>query len=340
MTFATYFFAIETVAGNGANGYTGDGGSATVEGLNHPDGLAYDSAGNLYVADSWDYRIRKVDTTGAMTTFAGTTAGFLGDPGPASTAQFNGLGGMVVDSAGNVYVSDVNNSRVRKIDTAGIVSTVAGNGTATWSGDGFATGVSLYAPAGLALDTAGNLYVADYWNGCIRKVAGGVMTTVAGTGGSLGYSGDGGPATSALLGAVADVTFDSAGNCYIADNTNSCIRKVDAATQFISTVAGTGTAGFSGDGGPATSAQLNEPWGVTVDSAGNVYIADYGNNRIRRVDAATGIITTVAGNGSPGYSGNSGSALSAQISAPRKVIVHAGFLLVTEENNGVVRRVP
>ena len=224
---------------------------------------------------------------------------------------------MAVDASGNLYIADTGNNRIRKVSATGIITTVAGNGSAGYSGDGGpATSAQLDGPEGVAVDGSGNLYIADTCNNRIRKVsATGIITTVAGNG-SAGYSGDGGPATSAQLSLPAGVAVDGSGNLYIADSGNNRIRKVSA-TGIITTVAGNGSPGYSGDGGPATSAQLNQPAGVAVDASGNLYIADSSNNRIRKV-SATGIITTVAGNGFDGYSGDGGPATSAATQlAPR-----------------------
>jgi sugar lactone lactonase YvrE len=217
------------------------------------------------------------------------TPGFSGDNGPATSAQLYGPDGIAVDSAGNLYIADSVNNRIRKVSN-GIITTVAGNGTAGFSGDnGPATSAQLYSPSGLAVDSAGNLYFADGANYRIREVSNGVITTVTGNG-TPGHSGDNGPAANATINGFF-VTVDSAGNLYIGDNNNHRVRKVSGGT--ITTVAGTGTPGFGGDNGPATSANLAFPAGVAVDPAGNLYIADVGNYRIRMV--SNGVITTVAG---------------------------------------------
>jgi len=301
---------ITTLAGNGTPGFTGDNGPATSAQLNSPNGVAVDSAGNVYISDFGNNRIRKV-TNGIITTVAGNgTPGYSGDNGPATSAQLNSPNGVAVDSAANVYTSDSGNSRIRKV-AGGVITTVAGNGTAGFSGDnGPATGAELNEPVGVASDTSGNLYISDknrYSDyGLVRKVSNGIITTVAGNG-TCCFSGDNGPATSAQIAVPYDVTVDSAGNLYIADGNNNRIRKVSN-NGIITTVAGNGTPGFSGDNGPATSAELNGPDGVAVDSAGNLYIADEGNYRIRKV--SNGVITTVAGNGTRGFSGDNGPATS------------------------------
>ena len=228
-----------------------------------------DAAGNLFIADGSNNRIRKVDPAGTISTVAGTGVGggfgFSGDGGPATGAQLNAPFGVFVDAAGNLFIADVGNHRIRKVDPAGTISTVAGTGVGGFSGfsgdGGPATEAQLHFPAGVFVDAAGNLFIADASNHRIRKMdPAGTISTVAGTG-VEGFSGDGGPATEAQLHFPAGVFVDAAGNLFIADASNHRIRKVDPAGT-ISTVAGTGTAGFSGDGGPATGAQLNGPSGV------------------------------------------------------------------------------
>jgi uncharacterized protein (TIGR03437 family) len=241
-------------------------------------GVAVDVAGNLYIADSFNNRIRRV-SNGVITTVAGNgQAGFIGDNGPATSAKLDGPQGVAVDSAGNIYIADTNNNRIRKVSN-GVITTVAGNGSLFFSGDnGPATNAQLKGPLGVAVDPAGNIYIADSVNNRIRRVSNGVITTFAGNGG-LGFSGDNGPATSAQLSGTGGVAADSGGNVYIADVNNFRVRRV--ANGVITTVAGNGTGGFSGDNGLATNAALNQPNGVAVDLAGNVYVADTGNNRIR-----------------------------------------------------------
>ena len=275
---------ISTVAGTGTDGYSGDGGAATAARLNSPSGVAVDGAGNLYIADTGNSRIRKVDSSGNISTVAGTgTDGYSGDGAAATAARLNSPSGVAVDGAGNLYIADTGNSRIRKVDSSGNISTVAGTGTRGFSGDGAAaTAAQLRNPQGVALDGAGNLYIADRFNHRIRKVdSSGNISTVAGSA-TRGFSGDGAAATSAGLWGPWDVAVDGSGNLYIADRFNQRIRKVDSA-GVITTVAGTGTRSFGGDGSAATAAQLNGPRGVALDGAGNLYIADTNNNRIRKV---------------------------------------------------------
>ncbi|MBZ5630101.1 MAG: hypothetical protein LAO06_14675, partial [Acidobacteriia bacterium] len=312
---------IGTVAGTGTEGYSGDNGPATSAELDLPYGVAVDSAGNLFIADTGNSRIRKVDAGGTITTVAGNgTAGYGGNGGPATSAELDLPFGVALDSAGNLFIADRGNARIRKVDASGTVTTVAGNGAYGYSGDnGPATSAALNNPWGVAVDSAGNLFIADTGNQRIRKVStSGTITTVAGNG-TQGYSGDNGPATSAELNYPIGVAVDSAGNLYIADTYNDRIRKVDA-SGTITTVAGNGTQGYSGDNGPATSAELYYPYSVAVDSAGNLYIVDSWNHGIRKVDAS-GTITTVAGNGTQGYSGDNTPATSAELNTPYGVAV-------------------
>jgi sugar lactone lactonase YvrE len=281
---------------------------------------------------------------GHIATQAGSgVLGYSGDGGPAASAELSYPTGVAVDASGNLYIVDADNNRIRKVTAStGIITTVAGNGTAGYSGDGGpATSAELDTPFGVAVDASGNLYIVDVNNDRIRKVTAstGIITTVAGNG-TFGYSGDGGAAISAELYTPLGVAVDASGNIYIADSGNNRIRKVTASTGVITTVAGNGTAGYSGDSGAATSGELNSPFGVAVDASGNIYIGDSGNNRIRKVTASTGIIISVAGNGTAGYSGDSGAATSAELYSPYGVAVDAsGNLYIADTNNLVIRKV-
>ena len=301
--------------------------------------MALDRAGNLYIAEWNNNRIRKVNSAGVISTVAGTgTAGFSGDGGAATAAQLSNPQDVALDAAGNLYIADVNNNRIRKVDSSGNISTVAGGGSSLGDG-GAATAAQLGAPRSVALDGAGNLYIADWSDHRIRKVdSSGNISTVAGTG-TQGFSGDGGAATAAQLNSPWDVAVDGSGNLYIADRNNNRIRKVDSSGN-ISTVAGTGTAGFSGDGAAATAAQLQNPQGVALDGSGNLYITDRGNERIRKVDSS-GNISTVAGNGTAGFGGDSGAATAAQLSDPSGGVAldGSGNLYIVDRGNHRIRKV-
>ncbi|MDF1592253.1 MAG: hypothetical protein P1P89_12110 [Desulfobacterales bacterium] len=320
-------YIIDTVAGTGVVGGSGDGGLATQARLNAPRGVAVDAAGNLYIADTKNHRIRKVDTNGIIATIAGRSCGYYGgysgDGGPATQACLNNPSRVVADASGNLYIADTYNHCIRKVDTSGIITTVAGNGNYGFNGDGGpATQAQLYYPSGVAVDVAGNLFIADLRNYRIRKVdTNGIITTVAGTG-IEGYSGDGGVATQAKLHYLSDVALDVSGNIYI--TTYKRIRKIDN-TGIITTVAGNGNYGFNGDGIPATQAWLTYTGGIDIDTSGNLYFTDNSNHRIRKVDTS-GTITTVAGNGKFSFSvlvGDGGPATQAEVRAPQDVAVDA-----------------
>ena len=270
---------ITTIAGTGKQGYSGDGGPAVKAQLANPQGVAVDGAGNVYIADRSNSRIRRIDTEGMITTIAGTGAkGYSGDGGPAVGAELNWPFGVALDRTGNLYIADSNNHRIRRVDTTGVINTIAGNGELGYSGDGaLAVHARLFQPSGLAVDDAGNLYFADAPNQSVRRVdANGTITTVAGG----GYDGDGGPATLARLRQPSGVAVDPLGNLYIADSQNHRIRRVDT-RGIISTIAGTGEASYSGDGGPAVRAELHRPGRVAVDRDGNIYVTDSENHRLR-----------------------------------------------------------
>ena len=352
---------ITTVAGSGNAPFSGDGGPAASAQLSNPVGVAVDAAGSLYLADLGNQRVRKVSPARAITTVAGVgTAGYSGDGGQAASSQLNWPAGVAADNAGNVFILDFDGNRVRKVAPSGIITTVAGNGTGGFSGDGGpATTAQLSFSCfnticgGLAVDSAGNLYVADSDNGRVRRIsaADGVITTVAGNGGST-FSGDGGPATSAELGLPTGLAVDAAGNLFIADAYNARIRKVSPNGIITTVVGGATAAGFSGDGGLATSARLDFPVGVAVDIAGNLFIADPGfsfagsdfatvdpavDHRIRRVSPG-GVITTIAGGASVGYSGDGGPGAIAALDGPMSVAVdRAGNVYVADFGNNAVR---
>lgn len=312
-TYANYYISsvkdsfIYNIAGNKFWGFSGDGGLATQAEVNSPAGVALDKSGNLFVADSVNNVIRKIDaSSGIITTVAGTgVAGKSGENGPAVSAQLSNPTGLAFDSTGNLYIADNYNGVIRKIDmSSGAISTIAGDPSSSVLGDGGpATSALLIGPHAIAFDSSDNLYIAEAGGGRVREVDAKtqIITTVVG-GGNLPYGqyGDGGPATSATLSGPESLALDSVGNIYIADTFDSAIRKVTRSTGIINTVVGIigQNSQFSGDGGPATSAHINLPQSITLDSFGNLYISDTDNYRIRKVTATTGVISTIAGNGS------------------------------------------
>ncbi len=339
-TFTTKSQTISTFAGNGNASYSGDGAQATSAEINNPTGIAFDGSGNLYLSDYNNNRIRKVNAQGVITTFAGNgTMGYSGDGGQANNASLSLPSTIVFDAIGNAYVVDAGNNCIRKISTTGVITTVAGNGTSGYTGDGgLATMATLDFPCGIVFDQSGNMYIADRNNNVVRKVSTtGVISTFAGTG-VFGFGGDGGTATSALLANPNGVDFDKLGNLYIADKYNNRIRKINS-LGIISTVAGIGTSGSTGDGGQASLAEFDNPFGVTFDQAGNYYVSDFNNNKIRKINTS-GVISTYVGNGIGGYGGDGGLAHLAQIFNPEKVTFDAmGNLYIPDAVNQRVRKV-
>ncbi|MGA3017523.1 MAG: IPT/TIG domain-containing protein [Bryobacteraceae bacterium] len=330
---------ISTIAGNGTAGFSGDGSAGSGAELNFPTGVAVDSSGNVYIADLVNLRIRKLTSGGTISTVAGNGKySYSGDGGQATSAQLNTPQAVASDSSGNVYIADTVNNVVRKVTASGVISTIAGNGTAGSGGDGgAATSAQLHSPQGIAVDASGNIYVADTQNARVRKISGGAINTVAGNG-TAGFGGDGGAATSAQLNIPAGLAVDGAGNLYIADFSNNRVRKVTFPGGAITTLAGNGLAGYSGDGGPAAGAQLTTPVGLATDSSGNVYIADTGNNAVRVVNSS-GIVSTVAGNGLAGYSGDGGRAVSAMVGNPTGVAVDPSGNLYISDGSLRIRKV-
>jgi sugar lactone lactonase YvrE len=337
---------ITTVAGNGATGFSGDGGAATSASLFAPLGVAVDTLGNVFIADLDNSRIRRVDAkTGIITTVAGDgNLGFSGDGGPTTGANLVPLN-VAVDSQDDLYIADYSGGRVHRVDAlSGTINTVVGGGS---GGDGSpATSVVLIYPEAVAVDSSGNLLIADTNNRRVRHIDSStrIISTVAGNG-TAGKSASGGAATNSSLQPIG-VAVDTQGNVFIADG--AVIHRVDAVTEIITTVAGKGNVGFSGDGGPATSASFIGAQAVAVDARDNLFIADMDNQRVRRVDGTTGIITTVAGSGAPnssglvpyGFSGDGGPATSAQLAQPRGVALDAhGNLFIADELNSRIRRV-
>jgi len=394
---------IQQIAGDGQAGYIGDGGPAANSRLDHPLGIALDSAGNLYVADTGNSVVRKIDTFGLISTWAGTTGrGYDGDDRPAWTTSLNGPEGVAVDATGYVYIADTFNHRIRRVSGDGTITTFAGTGIPGSLGDnGPAVAANFFLPTDVTVGPNGAIYIADLGNSRIRMVQEGELTTVAGsplgsqpvdgrlaltvrlagpTGvavdssglvyfaeGSIGsgsgldigdyriwkvgadnvlfsaagngicsYSGDGGPAAGAQLNTPAGVAVDSNGNVYFADSANNRVRRISPAGA-IDTVAGTGDRGFSGDGGLATQATLNSPMGVSVGPSGAIYIADSGNNRIRVLNN-DGSIATIAGNGNAGLFGDGGPALKAALHAPQSVAVDSNWnMYIADTMNHTIR---
>jgi len=336
--FIAYTQVITTIAGNGTASYTGNGGPATTATINHPGQVVTDASGNIYFAELDNNVIRKISTSGIISTVAGNgTAGFSGDAGQATAAELNQPYGVAVDPAGNIYIGDAFNNRIRKVNTSGIITTIAGTGTGAYSGDGgLATAAELWIPTYIRLDNSGNLYICDNQNQRVRKInTSGIISLIAGNGTS-GYTGDGGPATSAELNFPCGATPDNSGNVYIIDGNDGVIRKVNT-SGIISTIAGTGTLGYSGDGGPATAAELNHVQDMFIDGAGNMYFADTYNNRIRQINTS-GIINTVAGSGTAGFSGDNGLAILAKLNDPDAVFGNAaGNIFISDEANQRIR---
>jgi len=281
-------------------------------------------------------------TAQIITTYAGNgTAAFSGDGAAATLAELSGPAAVACDTKGNLYIADAANNRIRKVTTAGIITTIAGTGTAGYNGDGIAaTAAELSNPIGVATDAYGNVYIADNGSFRVRRVDTlGIITTIAGIGGieGFGYGGDGGPATSAHM-YVYGLAVDKYQNVYIADG-NTTVRKVSHTTGIITTVAGSTLYGYSGDGGPATSAALAIPTAVAVDTAGNIFIADNGNNRLRIVYAAAGIITTFAGNGTSGSLGDNGPANAATVVPFAVATDAAGNVYIADQANNRIRMV-
>jgi hypothetical protein len=346
---------ITTIVGNGAAAYAGDGGPATLASLACPDDIALDSHGNIYIADACSNTVRRVDAaTSIITTYAGlytvlNSGGYSGDGGPATLALLDYPSGIAFDAQDNLYIDDFYNCVIRKVSAAtGIITSVVGNGTQGYSGDsGPAANAELDCPTLVRFDNQGNMLISDTGNNVIREVntATGIITTVVGFWpGNPGYSGDGGPATMALLDGCESMIDDPSGDLYVSDGNNNVVRKVNRTTGVITTVVGSGALGYSGDGGPATLASMNFDNGTLVfDKNSNLFMTDDMNNVIRRVDALTGIITTVAGQGPPvpqGYSGDGGPPLLAQFSHTESLCFdNSCDLLVVDYGNNVIWKI-
>ncbi len=335
---------ITTAVGTGARGFAGDGGPATQAQLNGPFDVGFDPPGNLYFSDTFNHRIRRVDgKTGVIGTVAGTgAAGYAGDGGPALAASFNEPYGIAVDRAGNVYVADRHNHCVRRIDgAAGIVTTFAGTGTAGFAGDGGpAARAGLVEPNGLGLDPEERrLFIADVADHRVRVVdlAQGTIATFAGTGEAV-HTGDGGPAGSAGIFGARAVRVAADGRVYILERQGSTLRAVDPATGTITTVAGTGARGYGGDGGPARAALFDAPKEFALDPGGDILIVDTESHAIRRIDAATGIVETIAG-GHRGPDGDGGPATAAGLGRPHGAVVGPdGAIYIGDTENHRIRK--
>jgi sugar lactone lactonase YvrE len=331
---------IALFAGTGVYGDSGDGGPALNAQFSNARYVALDSAGNVYISDEGASRIRRIDAvTGTIATYAGTgTAGYNGDNIAATSANLNYPRGIRLDASDNLYIADVSNQRVRRVDAVTkLITTVAGTGTGGYNGDNIlATAAQLQSPDGVAFDSSGRLYIADNGNRRVRLVDAGtkLITTYAGNG-STGYNGENIPATSAEFANIRSIGLDSADNLYIVDaGTNVRVREVDAATQHINTIAGNGVAGFSGDGGPAVNASLDDPEGIAIDSVSNLYVSDFNVQRVRRI--SSGIIDTIAGSWGP----ENVPATSGFLAAPGQMAVtSSGTVLIADTLNSRVRQV-
>jgi DNA-binding beta-propeller fold protein YncE len=335
---------IRTVAGTGEQGFGGDGGAANRTALNQPFDVAIGADGAVVFSDTFNHCVRRIElATGRMEIVAGCgSKGFSGDGGPATDAKLNEPYGVALDQNGNLFIVDRLNYRIRRVDAkTGRMSTVAGNGDSSFSGDGGAAqAASFREPNGLALDARGTkLFVADVADQRIRVVdlGTGTIETFAGTG-RKEHAGDGRPAKAASLFGPRAVHVDSGGHVYICEREGNCIRRVDAKTGIIESIAGTGAKGYSGDGGAALLATFNGPKEIDVDRHGNLFVVDTENQAIRCIDAATGNITTVAGNGERGGAGDGGLAARAQLDRPHGVAVtHDGKIYIGDTNNHRIR---
>jgi uncharacterized protein (TIGR03437 family) len=321
-------YTISTFAGNHTPGYSGDGGAPTSAELNAANGMAFDSSGNLYIADSANQVIRKI-SNGTISTVAGTggSGGYSGDGKAATSAQLLDPAGVALDSAGNLYIADTGNHVIRMVSTSGTINTIAGSNVGGYAGDGgAATAAELEFPGSVAIDGAGNIYIADSGNNVIREITGGIITTIVGDG-----------FTSTFLDDPETVLLDGNGNLYICEGDALHVLKLALATSTVTTIAGSGNLGFSGDFGPAIDAEFDDPKGIALDSKGFLYVTDTNNNRIRKI-APDGIITTIAGVGLSGYTGDGGPATNATLSFPHGIAVDtSGKVYISDSDNNVIR---
>jgi sugar lactone lactonase YvrE len=353
LNISGYNHIITSVAGDGTANFSGDNSPSVKSQINTPNHISADSSGNIYIADTENHRIRRIGIiSGNMITGAGIGnipyTGVntpIGDGGPAAAAKLLSPQGVYSHFSGNIYIADTGNNRIRRINTSGIISTIAGDGVNSFFGDGdIATNARLSSPKDVKLDLYGNLYIADTGNSRIRKVdSSGIISTVAGSS-NPGFSGDGGQATLARLNSPSSIEIDLYGNLYITDTVNNRIRKVDT-SGIITTIAGNGTASFGGDNGQSTNANLNQPSSITFDKNSNIYIADSGNGRIRKINEY-GIITTIAGIGTGSYSGpntpvgDNGNATSAKLNFPIGIVTdNYDNLYISERDGNRIRKI-
>lgn len=335
---------ITTIAGTGTEGFNGDGIPATDAELSSPSGLCLLNDEELYFTDLYNNRLRLITLSGTITTIAGNgEAGYNGDHLGGTIAELNRPSGICTDSVGNIYIADWFNNRVRKIDFAtGIIYTIAGYGMYGYNGDNIpATSAKLSAPSDVVMDKEGNLFIADHDNNRIRVIKKGtnIILTYAGSG-IAAYVGDGGSAKLAAIDRPTGLCFDKDENLIIVDHGNACIRKVDKTTGIITTIAGNHVEGFGGDGFLATEASLDHPTSVCFDKEDNLYIADQENNRIRKVDTESGIITTFAGTGVEGFSGDGGDPLEAELAAPWDIVMDsADNMFISDLGNNRIRKI-
>ncbi len=335
---------ITTIAGTGTLGYSGDGGLAINALLSRPNQIIYDQAGNLFIAEDYNHIVRKIDASGNISTVAGTgTEGFSGDGGLAVNAEFSRVAGVTIDAVGNIYICDADNFRIRKVDLLGNINTIVGTGNEGYTGDGgLAINAEIGFISGILVDPAGNIYIANQTYHNIRKIdVAGIITTVAGDGsGNPGYGGEGVLAASTMVNSPAALFMDGAGNLFFSELGGFRIRKINT-SGIVTTVAGTGMMGSSGDGGAATSAQILYPYGIVVDASGVIYFCESGNNKIRKIDAS-GMISTYAGIGGfvGGYSGDNGPALLAQFYNPSAITLdNNNNVIVGDYGNNVIRKI-
>ncbi len=348
LVFGSIFHArsqiISTYAGTGIAGFSGDGGQATSATLYWPCGVLITQSGNLLFTDEENFCVRRITPSGIISTIAGlggiTTAGYHGDGGQATAAKLSSDWGITLDATGNLLITDENNHTIRKVNSAGIISSITSDTSNVSDGDGGPVSAAHFKfPVGITSDISGNIYVGDADAYNIRKIdASGIVHRYAGTTGLHGYSGDGGPATDARITYPNGLAADKAGNLYFCDGGANCVRKITPA-GIISTIAGTGTAGFSGDGGPATGCELNNPTGVYVERSGNILITDCSNHRIRRIDQS-GIIKTIAGTGTGSFGGDGGLCTHAELNYPANVVTDSlNNIYITDNHNNRIRKI-